>query len=401
MTKQAMRRSSKSKGFARLTFQWILSKRTILLAFLLYFPLVFLGYGSDVDSYRVVEAGKNFFRSADYVPSRNPGYVVHEMMSFFLNAVGGSWLSNLGTMLMALAAVIFFLKLCRHYQIPNENTLALVMIVHPLFWINAASTIDYIWAIGFLLIGFYLLTQMKYLYAGLAFGLAIGSRLGTFIVIIFILGVFLWQEKHDHLKLLQVALVTGLVSAAAYILPFDFTEWQLRILSPSLGDRIQWTFPMRAGRFFYKNLYFWGLAAALVLVYIFLIRGKALIEGMRGRYSSLSIIAILSIVGTEILYFRYPIALEYLLVCLPFWLFLVGILLRDRKRVLLILILAVLVLNFVNVNIARPDLPNQAKSANFGLWIEKGYLVDNIQSRIELLGCETRACYAERTNASP
>jgi len=405
MTKQAIRNPSNPKGFPgfsfRKTFQSIVSEKTIILAFLLYLPLIFLGYGGDVDSYRVVEAGRNFFRSADYVPSRNPGYVVHEMMTLLLNAVGGSWLSNLGTLLMALATIIFFVKICRHYNVPNASTLALVMIVHPLFWINAASTIDYLWATGFLLIGFYLLTQKRYPYAGLAFGLAIGSRLGTSIVIFSILAVFFWREKQDRMQILQAVLITGLVSAAAYILPFDFTEWQMRILSSSLGDTTQWTFLLRAGRFFYKNLYFWGLPAAIILGYIFLTRRKLLLRQIKGEYSSLLIIAIFSILGTEILYFRYPIALEYLLVCLPFWLFMVGILLADHKRLLVILILAVLVLNFVNVNIARPDMPNQAKSASLGLWIENGYLVDNIQTRISLMGCETRDCYAERMLAAP
>ncbi|NMB59299.1 MAG: hypothetical protein GYA12_09030, partial [Chloroflexi bacterium] len=64
-------------------------------AVLLYFPFVFMGYGSDVDTYGVLQAGRHFAQTWDYVPSRGPGFFVFETLMFILDQIGGSFLTNL------------------------------------------------------------------------------------------------------------------------------------------------------------------------------------------------------------------------------------------------------------------------------------------------------------------
>lgn len=71
-------------------------KQILLLAFFIYLPFIFLGYGSDYDSYNVLWVGKNYVETLDYVPSRVPGFFVYETIVFFLNIIGGSILTNLG-----------------------------------------------------------------------------------------------------------------------------------------------------------------------------------------------------------------------------------------------------------------------------------------------------------------
>ncbi len=129
----------------------------------LYIPLAFLGFGSDSDAFSVVRTGQHFVETLDYVPSRLPGFFVHEVFVYFLNLVGGSLLSNLGTVAMALITLNSFRRICQYFQVPHATLLTAILMVQPFFWVNATSTIDYLWALGFCLLGFDLLLNRKYL----------------------------------------------------------------------------------------------------------------------------------------------------------------------------------------------------------------------------------------------
>ena len=64
----------------------------LVLAALLYLPFVFLGYGTDVDSYHVVEAGERIMEGRPYEHSREPGFLVHEVATGVLDRLGaGRW----------------------------------------------------------------------------------------------------------------------------------------------------------------------------------------------------------------------------------------------------------------------------------------------------------------------
>lgn len=367
--------------------------KTILLAIAVDFPLIFFGYGTDVDIYRVLEIGRTFLATADYVPSRHPGYVIHEMMTLVLDTFGGSILTNLGTLILSLFAIHSFMRLCQHYKIANSQLLTTIFIIHPLFWINSTNTIDYVWAIGFLLSGFYLLTNRRFSFAGLAFGLAIGSRFTSFVAVIVIL-VFMYVSVSENRKrILLVSAIAGLIGALSYVLPFDFTGWELRILEPSIGDPIHWTPFLRYGRFVYKNIYFWGLLPSLFLFFLSIHIIKSRKEFTQ---KGLFLMSSLTIIGYQILFLNFPIAMEYLLTTLPFWLFLLGIGLQHHRGLIRTFLILLLMTNFLNINIAKPDNPNQATGASYGIWIEEGYMIEEIRARIELIDCKTKDCFTER-----
>src|ERR1700674_3133923 len=65
-------------------------------------PLAFLGYGSDNDSYGELEAGVLTWTQGIPSMSRNPGYWLHEGVTFILNQLGGSLLVNIGTIIISL-----------------------------------------------------------------------------------------------------------------------------------------------------------------------------------------------------------------------------------------------------------------------------------------------------------
>lgn len=359
----------------------------LILAVIIYLPMTFLGYGSDSDVDNVVRTGQYFARTLDYIPSRNPGFFVHETATFFLNSLGGSFLSNLGTLLMSLVTLASFMKILRIYEMPNVKLLAGTLMIHPFYWVNSTSTMDYIWALGFLLLGFELLFRKRSGAAGIALGLAIGSRFTTLIPVLGILvyGFFTSRLSRRVIVLAgSIALVVGLI---CYLPAVDFTEWHpMRLFSASMGSPELWTPILRAGRFFYKNLMFWGIPSLVwsipILVNAF--RNPCLRhELVAWKETWLSLRIIFSV---ELLFWSFPIEMDYLIVLIPFVLLLTGKALAGRSWMLWVLFFLILVWNFVWINPARPTVPDQTTGAIYGLWLEPGYLLQDISARLHILG---------------
>jgi len=131
-------------------------------ALALYVPLAFLGPGSDNDSFNVLDTVRALLDEGRYQPSRAPSYPVHEFLSVPLYALGGTLLMNLGTVVMATVTVVFFLRLAALFAIPNAGLGAAVLMLTPIFWVNAAATIDYVWATGWLVPCAYFVARERY-----------------------------------------------------------------------------------------------------------------------------------------------------------------------------------------------------------------------------------------------
>lgn len=361
---------------------WVL----LAVAALLYVPLAFLGYGSDSDSLSVVRTGQHFIATFDYVPSRLPGYFVHEVFVFFLNRLGGSLLSNLGTVFMSLLTLDAFRSMCRHYRVPRPTLLTAILMLQPFFWVNAASTIDYIWALGFCFLGFYLLLKGKFIAAAIALALAIGCRLSTILPVGFILVFLVITQKQQRRALVITAAGTALLGVAMFLPPLDFLEWDLsRWLVLSTGDPSLWTPLLTVGRYLYKNLMFFSLPVVIWvagLIVIRVIHGKI---SDTSRWDGLSWLSLAVILGVELMFLRIPIEMEYLLPLLPFALILAGRLLAGRPGWLWLLMTLVLLSNFLWINLARSVTPNQASEVIYGFWLEPGYLLQDITTRLAQL----------------
>ncbi len=344
-----------------LSRQWVLA-----LALLLYLPLVFTGYGSDVDTFRVLEAGRNFLKTADYVPSRRPGYLVYELAIYPLDQLGGSVLANLGSVFWALVAVACFLRICRRHRIPNRELLAVILVLQPVFWYNATVTLDYMWALGMLMAGFDLLEQERFGWAGLALGLAVGCRLSSLVVAVLLVG-YAWQcSPEKRLQVFGGGVLAVVLGCLAYVLPWDFAEWRRSFWQLSTGSPELWSRGMQLGRFAYKNLYFWGVPAGLFSIVVLFLslrnraawksRDRLLLAGLCG----------LVLAGSEVVFLRFPIEVEYLLPILPFFLLLAGSGLRSRQIWLVFLVL-VLSFGFINVEFCSPELPWAGQQRQDGL----------------------------------
>ncbi len=357
----------------------------------LYAPWLFLGYGADDDAYRIVRTGRVLLEEGTYIGSRNPGYLIPELGSAVLNALGGSVLSNAGTLALGLVALGAFLSIAGRLAVPHRFILATGLALHPVFWTNATSTMDHVWALGFLLAGWLALIDRKWLVAGVLLALSVGSRFTLLPAVGIVLG-YAWLTEHgERAGVVRAAGVAVVLGAACYLPSAYEFGWTLDFLHPAgmRGDEL-WTWPLRLGRWAYKNLYFWGLLGTLLLPVL------AALALRQPRVPHLLWLAVVVVVAYEALYLRFPLDRGYLLPIVPFVLLGMGAALAERPRWLVAFVVSVASFNVVSVNLARPDQPNAATEAQYGVWIEPGLLVQDTQIRLRTRGCTTVACWEER-----
>ncbi len=241
--------------------------RILLLALCIYLPFIFLGYGSDYDSYNVVWAGENFAATLDYVPSRVPGFFIYEFIIFFLNLIGGSILTNLASVGMSLLILQHFMRFSKENQVPHYRLLTLILMVHPYYLVNSTCTMDYLFAFGFAFLGLMKFRDRKFFAAAVLMALGIGSRLTTGLVVaVFYLWVF-FTKKADRGKIILGGVITACLTVLFYVPSLDFAEWNFAYVSPSVGTEVFWTPMLRIGRWVYKTIYFWSPPVILVLAW--------------------------------------------------------------------------------------------------------------------------------------
>ena len=354
-----------------------------------YIPFLFLGYGCDNDTYGVLDTGRIFLADQRYVPSRNPGYLPFEMTIMVLNQLGGSVACNTGTLLCSLIVAGCFLAISRAAAIPGHHLLAVVMGLQPTYWIASTTSMDYLWALALTMIALILVLRRWIILAGILLGLAMGFRLASFIGAGVIFGYAVFTRPCPSAAKLLTGLIAGAaIAAACYIPAFLYAHHTLAFLKPGLGDPSLWTLKLTAGRFVYKNIYLFGLAGSAVVWGLLLWHIPAVVRETRNSRAGLVWVSLAFIIGYEALFGRYPVEPSYLLPALPFLFLLTGMVVRNRTA-LLTLAATVLIHNIVTLNIAKPDVPNAATNARFGLWVEPGEIVKNVRERYRYRDCLT------------
>src|SRR6266545_4432807 len=118
-------------------------------------PFLLGGYGADTDAYRVALAAKYLWATGEYLPSRLPGYPLHELVTVLL-IWGGPFLTNLATAVAALAGVLVLDRIVVAVGVPHRGWLLAAMAFTPWLLINSTVTLDYQWALTAMM-GAYLL----------------------------------------------------------------------------------------------------------------------------------------------------------------------------------------------------------------------------------------------------
>ncbi|HLN24188.1 MAG TPA: hypothetical protein VK558_09420 [Patescibacteria group bacterium] len=359
-------------------------------------PLVFLGYGSDNDTYGVLDAGLKTWGQNNPSMSRHPGYWLYEALVYFINGLGGSLATNICTLVASLFIVHSFHSILDKRNINNKTLITLCFSLNPYFLIAATSTMDHIWALALIVLVMQIMNQRRMILVGLLAGMAIGMRLSSAIAIFGILfGSLMHSIKIENFKrLFVIGLISLVVGGMFYVPSWMFVGENSSFLTPHLGNESLWTLRMHVGRALYKPTYLFGLLsfAGIIVISAFM----AIHKKISFDDSDVCIVAIFGAVSTLVLFVIYPLKINYLLPFLFFTYLAFGLLFREcPKYAISLLFISVISYSFVSFPLAKPDRPNRARNAMIGLSIENGVLLSDISKRLELMPCKTLSCWED------
>ncbi len=147
-----------------------------LLWLALCLPLLFLGYGSDFDAWRVAESAANIREHHFYTPARSLGNPLHE---FFCAALvsWGEWIATNALSLVAgLAFILALFRLQQQTHFRHPLLVVLATAFSPVFISNATSTMDYVPALALLTWAYVFMRESRWDLAALLLGAATGFR---------------------------------------------------------------------------------------------------------------------------------------------------------------------------------------------------------------------------------
>ena len=191
------------RGLARF-FEFDLSRPWAFLALALAFiasraPFIDNGYGTKPDAWRIALSGYWLWDHHEFYPSRLPGYPVPEL-SYALVVKGGWVATNSLTIAVSLLGLWFFANIVRELKLPNRGLLVVGFAFQPLLWINSMNTMDYAWALTFIMGAYYFLITEEAGFAGIMLGLAIGSRLPSAVMFLPFVVYLVRDDRADELR---------------------------------------------------------------------------------------------------------------------------------------------------------------------------------------------------------
>ena len=340
-------------------------------------PIFWLGYGTDIDVGYVLLAGDRI-RDGDYAPSRNPGVPVVETIVGLLDPVGGHILINLATVGALAFTVVGLARLVRGWGHDNGDLVALALLASPVTLIAGTSTGDFIWALAFFVWAALAHLRSRSLPAGVLFGLAIGSRSTTLLLVIAFLVADGWDRAHWRrcLATAAVALPLGAVLFIPSWLAYDRT-FEFLTATEGWGG-----FANNIGRLAVKNYAAVGLALFVVVALAL----PALVRALRRwTVDPLVRFAVLALVVTEALFFLVPWKLAHLIPCLMALVLWVAASERNRRPFLWLMIGAIALNGIVAFRPLTADQPNNSETASFEPAIVLGLLFNDIGCRIDFM----------------
>ncbi len=345
-----------------------------------YLPFTLLGYGTDIDAGSVLQSGRDWLDDGVYRVSRTPGAAVHEVPTALLDRLGGYVLVNLASVFFGVVTLAGVHLLLRRAGSPHAALAVLVLATNPWFWIASTSLGDFVWSVGLLVAGAVAAQRGRRVPAGLLFGLAIGCRLSTGVVVVaWLLAERLGSPstRPTWRSSIVTAGVTALAGAVCFVPSWLWADRTFDFLDSGLGfDGVG----SHLGRWGIKNVAFFGVLAIPVLIALLprVVRARG-----AWRSSEAFRFGVIAFVLTEVLYLCYPLKPLHLVPAAVALALVVGHVAPSGRRGLVLLIAAQLVGAVVTTTLAAPDIEDRADSGRLELGLTTGPLVNDVQCRLD------------------
>jgi hypothetical protein len=318
-------------------------------------PWLDMGYGTDPDAWRVALAADYLLSKGEYLPSRLPGYPLHEFVTVPLVREGWVW-TNLSTVFISLVGVYLFARILNVLNLQGRGILTIAFAFAPLLWINSVMTIDYMWALTFIMGAYLALLYKQPTIGGIALGVAAGFRFTSLIMAVPFILLFLRSGQRPSVRPFLVA--TMLMTIAAY-LPV------LRVYGLAVANFYDAKVPvLNVLRLLGKDAL--GVFGAMAVLVGLVVSARRLARLPRDSLSDAHVLTWVSVIVLYFLTFsRLPHEVAYLLPVFPFGFFLMS---RYFQRTVLVGVASVIVLaGFVDITSPGAEINRETfANANIG-----------------------------------
>ena len=370
------------------------------------FPLCFLGYGTDNDTYAVLDCGYSTWHLHVPATSRDPGYWTYEAIVYLLSRVGGAALSNLGSFTMASLIAWRFWRWAERLAVPHRMLMIVTLIVAPPFVIAATCTDDYLWSLLFIVLGGEAIAANRLVWAAVLSAVAVAIRganapivAGGFVAaVVYDLWIHRAFTKYSA-KLAASASATAVLAAAAFYPSYRLVGNNLSFLHASADLPELYSHWLRLGKFAYKAHETIGPAALLIIgiAAVVYLRNRRVTEASAPCDKQLVFLSTGYVVANLLLFLRYPIEYFYLLPAVFFFLLLAGAtLFAQSRRLALALFIAVLSTDFVLPTFVAPNAPDHSTGARLHIGVAPGLVLADSAERIKYIGCNDWKCFNQR-----
>ena len=355
--------------------------------FLFVFTIVFVsrlpflnaGYGNEQDGWRVASVARYIGTTGEYKASRLPGFPIIEFACSLVWKYG-AWMMNLLTALASAIAVGTLSLIAKHYKCKDFILLALTFAFTPIVFINSTVTMDYLWAMMFVMFSWYSAINGKSFSSGFLLGLAIGCRITTiFMMLPFALLFFNKDQRKSSLLCIIKFWTTIVITSTFVFLPVYFS-YGLDFIMKYSRDKLP-SFIFIAG-FVTNDL--WGIVGSLAIasipVLILMNRRKRIHSSILEKTSNdinwmWVVVLILSIIGFAL----HPVKGAYLIPAIPFLLLVCA---RCLVRTQFIIICLLIILSSFIISVDSGNRPWNPKPTKFSLMLD----VDGHKIIIDLRG---------------
>lgn len=335
-------------------------------------PLLFGGYGTDGDAWRIANSALTAWTEGHYEMSRFPGFPLYELIQSPIITLGGSFASNSSTLFVFILSVIIFQQIVFHWYIPHADLIVITYAFLPIFWKNSAITMDYVWGLFGLFYTINLLLNKKTLLAAIVLGLSAGIRLSH---LMYLFPLLILVQQSDKKSILYFSIISVGTAGLCYLPVFfsaEFFDAYQEFVQRSNNHSMVYI----AGLFLHRITYSVGLAGIIALAVVFF-QQRTLIAGVfqseRGKF-----VAAISVI-TLLMFGVMPDEREYLIPMMPFLIILTAMVATRKQCIFVSIFLISYAL--VSIELFSRDGNNVSFSPN----IRSGYVVAEYHRRSEFL----------------
>lgn len=275
------------------------------------FQFLWAGYGREFDAWSNALNARVISETGVYEVSRLPGHPLQELLLSFLWPLNHSYfLYNFLSALFSAIAVLAFYNIARKHKIAAGWYWALAFNFIPVFFIVGTSTMDYNFALAFILLAYWGLLNKQYIWLGIALGLATGFRISSlgFLLPFSLLVGWNWQAQ------LKMGIAALLVFVLCFYIPFETYGFDFL-------DFHKPPFPGWPSVLYKLSIGIWGLPFLIFLAFSIFKLKRSSPKGERpisAKGLSRAAFLIITILLQLFVFIRLPFKAEFFIPALPF-----------------------------------------------------------------------------------